>query len=88
MGLDECCLLDVASMAWAPGPESAGKFMVERSKIGMGSPNNFKFRRAAHQRVLSGGTNRPVVEEAALLSTELGYNPLEISGTDFDRKRA
>ena len=51
------------------------------------APNIFKSSRATLQKVLSGGTNRPIVEEAAHLSTELGYNPLEMLSTDFDRKR-
>ena len=42
----------------------------------MGSPNNFKSRRATHQNVLSGGTKRPTVEEAAFLSHGASYNLL------------
>ena len=48
----------------------------------MGSPNNFKSRHATRQKVLSGGTNRPIVEEAAILGAGPSYNPL-----DFGRHR-
>jgi hypothetical protein len=72
-GADSCAdgvalfSLVVAAMAWVPrGPESAGQFMAWHliSSFG-GCPNDFKSWRAVHQKGLSGGTNRPIVEKAA-----------------------
>ena len=63
--------LVVAAMAWVPrGPESAANLVVEQ-KLERAAPNIFKSSRATLQKVLSGGTDRPIVEKTASKGTEL-----------------
>ena len=70
LDLDECSLWVVPSMAWVPPGLGIsriiyGQEQIARAKLAWG-PNVFKFRRAARQKVLSGGKNRPIVEEAVV----------------------
>ena len=73
MDLDECSLWVVPSMAWVP--PGLGIYLdnlTEEDKTEEGAPNDFKLWRAARQKVISGGKNRPIVEKEDSKRTELG----------------